>query len=460
MKGRFIESEVRGILEKRTVAACTIIFSILFGAPGLTGCQYPDIRVQESEPLIENWLAYKAQVEDDQPFAEERDTETIVRPESVEPAEKETEEAEETEATADDAQLAQEEAKWEAIQQSKREGKAEAFKRQHGFYYSYLSDSAKVVYDEILSGLQERKETTISTLSDTQADMAFQCVLYDHPEIFYVSGYHLTQKTLDGQVVELSVTGQYEYTQEEAEERKAKIDAYVSECLAGVPDTDDEYLKVKYVFDYLITHTAYNLNAPDNQNICSVFIGGESVCQGYAESAQYLLRELGIESAIVTGLVNGGGRHAWNLVRVNDRYYYMDVTWGDVDYRATDNEQEDKLVPVNYDYFLVTTTQLEKSHVIETIVTMPDCVSEEDNYYVREGLYFEEVDEQQLASAFAGAYDRGQTTVTLKGTDGAVFEQLKHYLLDENHIFEYVDALESISYSEDTNMYTICFWLS
>jgi len=428
-----------------------LILSFLCAAATMTGCEYPELNIsQETPPVIEQWLSYKAQVEDTTPFATESTsqdtdnsttlTETTVRDEENEPE-------------------PQEDPQPDVMDQESTRTMAPA-EGQHGFYYQYLSDSARVIYDEILVSLVSHRNSRISTLSTDQADLAFQCVLYDHPEIFYVTGYHLTQKTMDGQVVELMLEGQYEYTEDEIARRQGEIDAYVAEFLSGMPDTQDEYEKVKFVYDHLIMNTSYNLAAPDNQNICSVFIGGESVCQGYSEAAQYLLREAGIESSIVTGLVNGGGRHAWNIVKVNGSYYYMDATWGDVDYRAADDGQyEEKLVPVNYDYFLVTTLQLEKSHVIDTIVTMPACVSLQDNYYVREGLYFENVDESKIATAFQKAYEKGQNAVTLKCADDIVYGQMRQYLVEDNHVFEYMDALESISYSEDVNMYTLCFWL-
>lgn len=329
---------------------------------------------------------------------------------------------------------------------------------QQGFYYSYLSDNMKVVYEEVYEGLLNREETRLSTLSEEQAGLAFQCVLYDHPEIFYVSGYQITKKTMAGKNVEIVLEGKYEMTKDEVSVCQEKIDAYVNTCFAHLPTGADEYEKVKYVFDYLITNTSYNLDAPDNQNICSVFIGGESVCQGYAEATQYLLQKLGIEVTVVPGVVNDGSRHVWNLVKVNGAYYYMDTTWGDVDYRKYNISGEES-APINYDYFLVTSNQLYNSHTTDAPVTMPACVATQDNYYVREGLYFEAVDEVRLEAVFRKAYEAGKKTITIKCANEMVFDGMKQFLLTEQKIFRYVDAGEMISYSEDTGMCTLCFWL-
>lgn len=338
-----------------------------------------------------------------------------------------------------------------------REAQADAYA------FNELTEEEQTVYIEILWTLLGFHENVmISSIDYEEISRVFQCVLNDHPEIFYVDGYTYTQYTLGDILKKITFTGTYRMDREEAAGRQSQIDNYVNQCLSGITAGADEYETVKYIYEYLIDHTEYDAAVEDNQNICSVFLSGRSVCQGYAKAMQYLLQQAGMQATLVLGKVSEGEGHAWNLVRIDGEWYHVDTTWGDASYQAVGGTSypEKKMPTINYDYLCVTTEQLCKTHTIDNVVELPQCVSMKANYYVREGLYFVSLDKEQLADIFRDGYEKGNAYVTLKCASAQIYRQMQDMLIMEQEIFHYLDCPDGVvSYTDNEEQYSMSFWL-
>lgn len=350
--------------------------------------------------------------------------------------------------------------------------KVQSFLREEAFEYAgqSLNETERLWYDgikQVLGCMGENVRLSTKGLEagydETDVDRIFQCVLNDHPELFYVEGYSYTKYTRGERTTAIEFSGTYSVDREEAENRAALIEAAVEEILSGLDGNADQYTRVKYVYDTIIRSTDYELNAPDNQNIYSVFVNHLSVCQGYAKATQYLLNRLGVECTLVLGTVETGEGHAWNLVKVDGSYYYVDTTWGDASYRAEDKEAESgiSLPEINYDYLNVTTEELLKTHSLGGSISMPACVATEANYYSREGALFSGYDREQMQALFDRAKEQGRGDVTVKCADGECYHQIFTALIDGQEIFGYLEEDGgTVAYARNEDQLSLTFWVT
>lgn len=338
------------------------------------------------------------------------------------------------------------------------------------FAYESLDVQEQIWYREIEQALGAMDDTIrLSTeplekgMDEQDIDKVFQCVLIDHPEIFYTTGYTYTKYSRGEKTVGIDFAGTYDQTKEEAAERAETIRSVTAEWLSHLEGADSEYDKVKAVYEAVIFHTNYDLSAADNQNIASVFLGGASVCQGYAKATQYLLNHLGVMCTLVQGTVDTREAHAWNLVQVDGDYYYVDTTWGDASYRMEDGSEQGSLPEINYDYLCVTTEDLLRTHCIEGVITMPECTATAANYYVREGAYVTSYDREQIQAVFDRAIESGKTEVTIKCAEELCYQEICHALIEEQEIFSYMQMqgnANTVTYAQNGKQLSLTFWVT
>lgn len=142
----------------------------------------------------------------------------------------------------------------------------------------------------------------------------------------------------------------------ETSEQLAAVNAGVKEVLAALKvKGKSDYTKVKRIHDYIVNNTRYQFSSNCYTAYGALF-DGRAVCQGYAQLTYKMLREAGVKCYTITGKANNGRgtqSHAWNMVKVGKKWYYMDVTWDD----PTGGGDV-----LQYDYFLVGKNQFEQSH--------------------------------------------------------------------------------------------------
>lgn len=157
-----------------------------------------------------------------------------------------------------------------------------------------------------------------------------------------VDSYSITD---NGSSVEVSVTWN---------EDKAKLDkvnARVKEILqqTGVYNMNNAYDIAKTLHDYIINNVEYD-NSISRFTAYSALFEKKTVCQGYSLLYYKLLIEAGVQCRYITGYGDGES-HSWNLVKVGDAWYNVDVTWDDPEGGS-----------LRYDYFLKGSSSFNREH--------------------------------------------------------------------------------------------------
>ena len=75
------------------------------------------------------------------------------------------------------------------------------------------------------------------------------------------------------------------------------------------------------------------------------------MCEGYALAYKYYMNRLNIPCKVVSG-VSKGQPHAWNQIKINGKWYFVDATWDDGSCVL-----EEKSHPVKHEYFLKSETE-------------------------------------------------------------------------------------------------------
>ncbi len=251
------------------------------------------------------------------------------------------------------------------------------------------------VYDTLYNGINERREKIVFSgfksgrIAYDDFTMVYELYRFDHPEHYWYSGGYGYSLYSDGTLAYIlpSYGDGFDDT---------LFTRSVNLLLACANGKTTDYDKALALHDAIVKYSRYT-DGDNAHNAYGITVNGEAVCEGYAKAYQYLLQLSGIQSYIVTGFANGGA-HAWNLIRLDGRYYYADTTWDDP---VTDGYES--LKPVYYRYFCTTTELISKNHTIEDKYgIIPECTSTDKLY--KEYREISEYTVESVANAFGGTY--------------------------------------------------------
>ena len=334
------------------------------------------------------------------------------------------------------------------------------------YAYEQLNEEEKELYNKCYSALISF-ETSVDNLPEWLTEKTLEkirdYIVIDHPEIFWFIGrYSYYSDSSTGKITKVEF--KYCMSKEESEKRKEQIENAVTPFENGINDTLSDYEVAKIIYKNIIELVDYDSvtldssgndadkNLPDDlRSIYGVFVNHKAVCAGYAKATQYLMNKYGIECTQVTGTTEKDELHAWNLIKLEGNYYYLDTTWDD--HSNTDPEKNTS-VDVTYNYFCVTTEELLKDHTPDSTINLPECTATKCNYYYRSGKILPVYSFEKVRSLVRKSVLDGDYTISIKCTDENEYSRLIKELIDEKRFFDIIQYLNLNSETRVSSSYS------
>lgn len=205
--------------------------------------------------------------------------------------------------------------------------------KNYRYYREQLLEDERKLYDEFVKNILEfKKSFKISKPSSSKSIWSIiKAIGYDMPQLFYIDLYD-TKVSHDSKYYYFEAD--YNMTKDQAEIVKKAISREIDPILKHLRGLN-QHDKALYIHDRLVRRCVYNKvnTATVNcHNIIGPFLDYECVCEGYSKAYKFLSDLCGLKCISVIGpaLNRATGEnesHAWNLVEIDGKNYFVDVTY-------------------------------------------------------------------------------------------------------------------------------------
>ncbi len=266
------------------------------------------------------------------------------------------------------------------------------------YYYEKLTKERKNVYYPLLSGLRSvQASIEVPTTDRNVLSDVFAFIRLDHPEIFYAPTYRF--RSVQGGST-FTVMPEYLFDRKKIRTHMEAMRSRVEKLARPARDFSEEE-KFLFVHDFICSNVRYDkLKKEYSHEIIGPLGQGVGVCEGIAKTVKALCDALGVWCIVAISDNNPEKgikyRHTWNVVRLDGRYYHLDVTF--------DNSLGEP-GQIRYDYFLLSDAQHYRDHE-PSIWPLPACSDGGRFYYRTKKLSFTKEEDIRKRAAQALKKDR------------------------------------------------------
>ncbi|MCT4595193.1 MAG: hypothetical protein N4A57_13125 [Anaeromicrobium sp.] len=240
----------------------------------------------------------------------------------------------------------------------------------------YTEEEFQYLYDTIVKGIKNvsiNEQTSESVPFKKGIDHVIKKAFMDYDHLNYVSRIKYEYSRGNGNIK--NIYFEYSYTRDDIKKRMKEAHMKAHEIIDEIIREDmTDFEKIIAVHDYIINNTRYDYEGFKSGKIphwehtaYGPLVKKVGVCDGYSKAFMLILKKLGMECISVKG-----DNHAWTMVKLEDKYYHVDLTFDDPYY--------EKMDMLSYDYFFIDDGEMEKDHQWNREI-YPKCDTINVNYY-------------------------------------------------------------------------------
>ena len=234
----------------------------------------------------------------------------------------------------------------------------ESFDEKKAAAYDAFRISAERPFDSEPVPIRD-KSGTVTEIAVSDLAAAYQGFLYDHPEVFWLTGsynYRVSGDSGGEEMADAVSVIPIPDSEHDLRAMKKEFESAVEYYLRKAADAEGDREKAKILYDSLAGEIEYEEEALYDSALLNEHTAygavckKKAVCDGMALAYKYLLDRCGIRCILIPG-TSEGAPHVWNTVFWDERWHESDLTWDTVS-EAKEGGQ----------YFDLTSEEMNKDH--------------------------------------------------------------------------------------------------
>lgn len=184
----------------------------------------------------------------------------------------------------------------------------------------------------------------------------YQSALFANPDCFYLDRTFYIGLSEDEAFIAV-IYPIYACTPDIRETKVKEYEAALDAMLGSVDDSMTDFAKALTLHDMLALNCEYDIHyylgtavSAESYTAYGALVNKSAVCQGYTLAYRALLDRCGIQSDFAN---SDEMNHVWNMVRLDGKYYHVDVTWDDSRVGLSDLVNYNVNGHVAHEYFLM-----------------------------------------------------------------------------------------------------------